>query len=306
MQELDASKLMDLHECVINGLKYLSGKKLPSLDFLNEYSRLFGVGSGNAEVTLRILLECSDAVIADESEYKKKLDIAKGIDTAILLSASGGKHAHIIGKDLNERDFEAYLFTCNPNALAREYFDEEKVSVFPSTKELYTYNFITYVSMILTKTKEDPGQILKYIMTEVDPLIPGTLGKYKAFYLIVPNRFNNIRDMFITKFDELFGSKISKRVFTPEQSKHAKTVVPSDEMFISLGYDNQLFGNEDVRLNIPLPENAGYAAMMAIGYYVIGNIQAQKPPWFKENLVPYCKWASEVFGHKIEPIVKYV
>ena len=110
--------------------------------------------------------------------------------------------------------------------------------------------------------------------------------------------------MFLTKFDELFGPLVSARVFTFEQTKHATTVVGSErELFISLGCDNGVFGHERARLQVPLPPNAGYGAMMAIGYYVIGRLQSQYPPWFKNSLSTYCAKASAVFGQTISPIV---
>jgi hypothetical protein len=50
-------------------------------------------------------------------------------------------------------------------------------------------------------------------------------SRYDAFYLMVPPALDSIREMFLTKFDELFGPLVSARVFTFEQTKHSKTVV---------------------------------------------------------------------------------
>lgn len=50
-------------------------------------------------------------------------------------------------------------------------------------------------------------------------------SRYDAFYLMVPPALDSIREMFLTKFDELFGPLVSARVFTFEQTKHAKTVL---------------------------------------------------------------------------------
>ena len=117
-----------------------------------------------------------------------------------------------------------------------------------------------------------------------------------AFYLIVEGRFNVIKEMFTTKFDELFGPKITGRCYTVEQTLHAKTVVPSDrEMFISFGYKNDVFGNEVARLNIPLFEGASHGAMISIGYYLIGKIQSQFHPWFKENAEQYKVLQPQLF-----------
>ena len=49
--------------------------------------------------------------------------------------------------------------------------------------------------------------------------------------------------------------------------------------------------------------DADYVAMMAIGYVVIGNIQKQFPPYYKERIETYCKETSEMFGSLISPIV---
>ena len=132
--------------------------------------------------------------------------------------------------------------------------------------------------------------------------IPSHLRRYDSFFIIIPPEFEPIREMFLTKFDELFGSKVSGRVFTVEQAKHAKTVVPSDrELFISFGYGNKLFGKH--RWDVPLPKGANYGTLMALGYYILGQIQKQHPPYFKKNIESYCKETSKMFGQKIEVIV---
>ena len=120
--------------------------------------------------------------------------------------------------------------------------------------------------------------------------------------MIVPERFDVIREMFLTKFDELFGPMLCGRVYTPEQTKHAKTVVPSDtELFVSFGYENKLFGTR--RLNLPLPAEAGCGMMVACGYYVIGCLQKQKEPYFKNHIEAYTREASRIFGQPISPLV---
>ena len=100
----------------------------------------------------------------------------------------------------------------------------------------------------------------------------------------------------------LFGSKISGRVFTLEQTKHAKTIVPSDkELFISFGEKNNIYGKK--RLNIALPKGIGYAGFIAIVYYFIGHIQKQNKPYFKQNIEKYVQFVSKVFNQKIRSIV---
>ena len=43
---------------------------------------------------------------------------------------------------------------------------------------------------------------------------------------------------------------------------------------------------------------------MAIAYFVIGKIQKDQPPWFKNNIAAYCQKASRIFKQEIKPIVE--
>ncbi len=290
-------KLINLDQGVIDALKLFQDQGLPSLQ-LPSFKRPLIVGSGNAAVTGKIIFQDSDAVFADESNYIQKLNAVKNIDGCVLISASGGKHAPLIAKELHQRKKKVILLTTNVSAPARVYVDE--MIVFPKQPEPYTYNTSTYLGMILSKTKENP----QHILTEIKKIkIPPNLKRYDSFFMIVPPEFELIREMFLTKFDELFGPKVSGRVFTVEQAKHAKTVVPSDrELFISFGWKNNLFGKH--RWDIPLPQRTDYGALMAIGYYVIGQIQQQHLPYFKQNIEKYCKETSKMFGEKIGVMVK--
>ena len=129
------------------------------------------------------------------------------------------------------------------------------------------------------------------------------IGEYEAYYFLLPEKCSSIASMFVTKFDELFGSKLLGRAFTFEQSKHAKTVISNEkELFISFGKENTTFGHN--RLHIPLPDNADYAAMMAIGYFVVGYIQKNKPPYFKDSIGAYMQEASKLFGNELTVIVE--
>lgn len=289
--------MIALDECVLNALQLFLDQE-PSALQLPLFKRPLVVGSGNAAITGKILFEDTDAVFTDESNYLQKLKIVKNIDGCVLISASGGKHAPLIAKELQKRKKQVILLTTNVNAPAREYVDE--MVVFPKNAEPYTYNTSTYLGMIFAKTRENPQKILKGLQKIK---IPEHLEKYDAFFLIVPPEFDLIREMFLTKFDELFGSKVSGRVFTVEQAKHAKTVVPSDkELFVGFGWKNTLFGKH--RWDIALPKDVGYGALMAIGYYVIGQIQKQHPPYFKQNIEKYCRETSKVFGEGIEVVAR--
>jgi len=288
--------LIDLDKCVIDALELFAKHKLKPLN-ISRFKRPLVVGSGNAAVTGKIIFKDSDAVFADESNYKQKLKSIKDIDGGILISASGGKHAPIIAKELKKRNKKVILITNNKNALAKPYSD--KMYVLPKNPEPYTYNTSTYMGIILSKTKENPKTILNHVKKIKTP----NFKKYDSFYIIVPDEFDNLRELFLTKFDELFGPKISGRVFTPDQTKHAKTVVPSDkEMFISIGYDNKIWGKH--RYNVKLSKSAKAAEFMAITYYIIGKIQKQNPPYFKNNILAYTQKASKLFNQEISVIVK--
>ena len=304
LKNFDISSLPNLDVVTLGALELFASQGVPTLD-LGDYARPLVLGSGNAAVTGKILFDDKDAVLADESTYEKKLASAQGIDGAILLSASGSKHAVALAKDLRERGIETRLLTNNPDAPAKEHIDEDKFFVFPKNREPYTYNTSTYMGMILGKTGEDPAAIKKFIEDKVDPLIPDNFTNYDAFYMLVPEGFDAFREMLTTKFDELFQPAVSGRVLTPEQSKHAKSVVKYDkELFVSFGYDNQTFGPEGNRLNIPLPDDADYGAMMAIAYYVVGKIQDQHPSYFQQGIEDYMKKAGEAFGITISAIVE--
>ena len=311
MRNTSFKSLINLDECVLEALKYLTPQRLAqsrvSLEkVMEKYSRPLVVGSGNAGFTGRIVFADKDAVFADESTYKHALRTIKAIDSVILVSASGGKHAPIIADYLARRKkkLPLILLTCNKRAKAKKYVDT--MIPFPSRPEPYTYNTSTYMGMILAKTKESTRKILRHIK-DVDAALeqhPTSFANYDAFFLLVPERFDLIREMLKTKFVELFGRRVARDIFTWEQAKHATTLVENDtELFISFGNKNRFWGKH--RLHIPLPDKADYGAMMAVGYYVIGKIQAQKLPWFKNSVSSYCKKAKQWFGKELDVIVEY-
>ena len=303
MKNFGVDSLPNLDTCVLGALELFIEQGLPSFN-IHRHGRSLIVGSGNAASTARILFEDHDAVFANESTYQKVLPSIHLVSRGIIISASGGKHAPGIAQYLGERGLEVTLLTCNKDAPAKEHIPDGKVIVFPKQREPYTYNTSTYMGMILSKKREKPQYILDHIENAVKPAVDDfDFSRFDGFYFIVPDKFDKLREIFATKFVELFGRKVARDIFTPEQSKHATTVVQSDaELFVSFGYENNTWGKH--RLHIPLPSGAGYAAMMAIGYYVIGKIQAQKPPWFKERIQEYCEEAGRGFDQIIKPIVE--
>jgi hypothetical protein len=235
-------------------------------------------------------------VFASESQYQRVLERMPDLDHAVVISASGGKHAPILIKDLIRRGLMPHLITCDADSPAARLLAKDRVTATRSQAEPLTYNTSTYLGMILAKTREDPAQIKRFILDEIQPALPD-FAPYRAFYLMLRPRFEVEREMFVTKFDELFGGRISGRCYTTEQTLHAKTVVPWDkELFVALGCANAHFGS--ARLQIKLPDNAGFAQMLAVGYYLIGRIQKAMPPWFKQHVGAYERLQSQLFAEK--------
>lgn len=298
----DAMPTLDI--AVLGALEMLARTDLPLLEMGNMGTPLV-IGSGNALATGRFLFARSRAIFASESVYEDRLaQHREQISSAVIISASGGKHAVGIAETLASQGIETWLFTNNPDAPARRSVADDHVLVFPKNREPYTYNTSTYMSMLAALSKENAGDIFRFIEREVNSVIPD-FSEYDSFYFIVPPQFATIREMLLAKFDELFGSKVTARVFSLEETKHAKTVVPSEtECFIALGEENDLFGLPHNRLFVPLPADAGPVAFMAISYFLIGQIQKDHPPYYMEHIHAYTERASDIFKQDISPIVE--
>ena len=271
---------------VINALGLFIKQGVPVLD-RGCFKNPLVVGSGNAAETGKIIYEDVDAVSASESSYERELEARPSIDGAILISASGGKSSIAIAENLKKRGLETKLLTCNSDAPAKKFIEDKNVFIFPKNSEPYTYNTSTYMGMILGKTQENPKEIYEYLKDVVEPRLCD-FKNYTGFYWMLLKEHLNISKMFQVKFEELFARRFGRDFYTPEFAKeHATDVVPTpNEIAISIGYDNQEFGEN--RINIPLPSGVDYGRVMATGYYIIGKIQSQKPPWFKENIVDWC------------------
>lgn len=302
IKKMDEKHIPDLSVVTLGALELFSKEGFPKVK-LPDFKNPAIAGSGNAKITARILLSGKSAVYANESNYR---DIAKrdDIDGAIVFSASGEKHAPLqVMAFLNEK-IDTYLVTCTEGSEATKLLDEDKIIVTPKNREPYTYNTSTYLGWLFALTGEDPQKILHFINLRVKPIIPDNIKEYKGFLLITPDKFQIENLLFETKFIELFGRRLARDVKTFEELKHAITVVPYDkELCIQFGEGkNDYDGNI---LKIPLPQNASYASMMAIGYFVIGQIQKQQPQYFKDNIINYTKKAaSKIFGKGIKTIVE--
>jgi len=309
LENFSINNLPDLDTVVLGALELFAEAALPKVD-VSMYKRPLVVGSGNAEATGRIIFEKADAIFASESTYKEKLQEIPAIDGVVLISASGEKHAPIIAHASGKLGKHVTLITSSRGSSASTELDHEHPYdeyVFPKNREPYTYNTSTYMAMILGSSGEDPQEVHDFITDVVDKVVLPNFNDFNSYYLIVPARFNGIIRMLQVKFIELFGRTVARDVETAEYVAHATTVVPGDELFISFGTEkekNTTWGKETRRLHIPLPENADYAMMMAVSYYIIGKIQKARPQLFKENIEVYMKEASKAFGHELKVIVE--
>lgn len=293
MATFSMKNIPDLDVCVLGALELFADKKLPKIKIPN--GKILVVGSGNALATGKIIFRNRDAVFASESDYEEKLRHFK-FNIGVVISASGGKHAPNIVKKMKSKKIKTFLITNTEDSLASKF--SSKTFVLPKQREPYTYNTSTYLSMIFASEKENLGNIYKHL----NRIKVSSMKKYDSFYLILPKEFDAVREMLVTKFDELFGPMILGRVYTTEQTKHAKTVTPSNkELFISFGEKNNIYGKN--RLFVPLPKDSKFGGMIATAYYVIGEIQKQKEPYFKKNIDRYTKESSKIFKQEIKAIV---
>jgi len=305
MNEFTIDNLPDLDVAVSAALEMLAEHKLSRIN-INQYERPLVVGSGNAEATGRIIFADSDAIFASESTVDDKLANISDIDEVIIVSASGGKHAPIIARKAKLANKHTTLITNTANsAVTKELSDDDlTVHLYPKNREPYTYNTSTYLAMILGFTGEDPSIIKQFIDNQISNIALPDLSRFQRYYLIVPPQFAGIIRMLQVKFIELFGRNIARDVETAEYVRHATTVAPSDELFISFGDTNDLWGDPGNRLNIPLPVDGNYGTMMAVGYYIVAQIQKSQQQYFKQNIESYCSFISGVFKENIQPIVE--
>ncbi len=305
LDNFDIDSLPDLDTVVMGALELFSNVDVPKLD-LRAYKHPLIVGSGNAEATGRILFHDADAIFASESSYEGELESIDAIDGVVLISASGGKHAPIIAKCSRDHGRHVSLITNTPDSPADHELDHEHPYdefVFPKNREPYTYNTSTYLGMILGKTGESAADIMKFIDENVATIDWPDFASFDKYYIIIPSQFSEFKRMIEVKFIELFGRNIARDVETAEYVRHATTVAPANELFISFGEENTTWGKPENRLNVPLPEKADYGAMLAIGYYTVAQIQKAHPQYFKDNIAEYTVMVSEIFGSEIKPIV---
>ena len=342
----DTMQLDTLDQTVLKGLDFLAevqaNGKLPEFDE-HEFKRPLCIGSGLSDTTLRKMYNNVDAVFANESDYEAAYQRVKGsIDQVVILSISGGKHSPSIAEWAKGEGLHTRLLTCNPQTPVLDVVDDHVLYPSPSKhaanksenpdcdQEPLTYNFATYTGLIMSKTGESAAAAKKWIMEVVEPILEsfeeksGKIGQYESFFGLVPENLHLLGYRGIVKFQELFSQQYGVDFCTPEDTKHAKTVVPTlgegeqhidpktghpiqykKQLFMSFGFNNSTYGNEEDRLNIPFPENADYAAGTAIIYYVIGRLQDELPPLYKLNVAAYAQEQGRLFGSKMSILQDY-
>jgi len=301
MDTFTEDSLPSLSTCTLAALELFADQGLPQVK-IPDYHKPVIVGSGNAKTTASILYAGTNAIFADENNYQQALD--QKPDGAVIFSASGEKHATLVANYYHSHHLNTTLLTCNPHSSAGKIIGPQNTIVTAKNREPYTYNTSTYMGWILAKTRENPSDILDFIHHQVSPYIPSDIGNYQGYLLVTPELFANGNRLFDVKFTELFARRVARDIRTFEELKHAVTVIPFDqEICIQFGSQHADFVGH--QLSVPLPDNFGFAAIMAVGYYTIGRIQETKPQWFQQNIANYIKQASSTsFGHGLSVIVK--
>jgi hypothetical protein len=178
--------------------------------------------------------------------------------------------------------------------------------IMPKVREPYTYNTSTYFGYMLAENPDLDLHAFESFLTGKFEKLLSTIpfGKYKSFFVVLPDSFVLLREMVEIKFIELFGRKIARDIFTYEQMKHATTVV-ADEGELFLCFDNKAeirYGENQV--NLPIFDESSYALMMLTAYYLVGKIQASFPPYFMDSIEQYCEEAKQKSGFTIKPWVE--
>ncbi|NCC71593.1 hypothetical protein EOM09_08535 [bacterium] len=228
-------------------------------------------------------------IFADEGNLKEVLKIYKPliqkkiIRQALIISASGEKDAIWEINEAKKYKLKTQLLTCNKQASAAKIAD--KTRVFKKITEPYSYNFSTYLSMILAKYQENPKKI-KNFLNKLN--VPKKFNNFQYFTFILPDKYRAITDMIKVKDDEMFAANSSLRAFSEGQARHAKFIYQAKkELVISFG-SNKYFGYPENRWEIKLPKYENYAFHLSLGYYLVGLIQTKKPDYFKNSLEDYC------------------
>ena len=299
------SRLDNLDVTVIKALEHFSANPPHPLS-LDSSGWPIIVGSGNAYNTGLVIFGKQPAVIVNESGFKevirnyRPLIKSRVISQAIVISASGEKDSVWETKLARKAGLKTHLITCHADSTAAQIANQ--VTAYERLPEPYTYNVSTYLGMMLGASREKADRILSFLKKVSLP----RFADFQAYAFILPDRFAAIAPMLEIKRHELFGPHVSLRAFSEGEARHAKFVNSWDkELVISFG-PNKHFGETKSRQQISLPGWADNGLVMALAYFLIGKIQAVKPPYFRRNIEKYCLLGPRAYGQKkpFEIIVK--
>lgn len=281
--------LPTLDDIVLQSLDFFTENPPPTLD-VGSFSMPFVIGSGNASNTGRILFSGTAAIIGDESNFKSLAAayapaVKQGlIRDAVIISASGEKDSVWEAEFAKSIGLRTTLLTCKPNSSAAKISDT--VVTYKSIAEPYTYNTSTYLGMILSATREKADAISVFIRSLK---LPDAFSGYEAYAFVLPDEYQAVCPMLEIKRDELFGPHVMLRANSQGYSRHAKFVHPWEkELVISIGNENPYFGLADHRWFIPLPAGSGFGLVECLGYYICGQLQRVKPPYFADHIEAFC------------------
>lgn len=283
----------NLDQTVMDGLEFLKKQKLSRI-VVPRKQKILVIGSGNALMTGQIIFRNNYAIYANESNFRELLKLHLDVRVVVVISASGSKHAPLIIRHLKNIRKKIILLTSTQNSQAEILLSDyrnKQVRVYPKLSEMYTYNFTTYLAMILPHTSDSIQDIINFLNKKIS-IDEIEIGKYSSFFFIIPDKFTHVARMLHIKFMELFGRNVGREIETEENMMHATTVVPSEELFISFNKNNKHYG--DKRLHIKLPKHADYAFMVATAYFLIGKIQRNKEAMFAKNISEYIERTNRI------------
>ncbi len=293
-----------LDQIVLDTLHLFQSKTALTKIDLSKFHTPLVVGSGNGYYTGRIIFRNSPAYFAVEAEVQTKLENIPSISDVVVVSASGEKHAPIILEVAKKLGKKTFLISSSETSSGREIAD--KSIIMPKVREPYTYNTSTYFGYMLAEHPDLDLQAFESFLThKFEGLLTAIpFGKYKSFFVVLPDQFVLLREMVEVKFIELFGRKIARDIFSYEQMKHATTVV-ADEDELFLCFDNKAeIKYWKHQVNLPIFDESSYALMMLTAYYMVGKIQGSFPPYFMDSIEDYCVNAKEKFWFSIKPWVE--
>lgn len=282
------NKIENLDETVIKALNYFIKERPKKLNFKRSQLKLV-IGSVNAYNTAKLIFADFPVIFADETNLIKTLENFKTIinkkiiDEAIVISASGEKDAIWEIKACKDLKIKTTLLTCNLKASSIKLAD--KAIVFNKIAEPYSYNFSTYISMLLAYFQEDPKQIKNYLL---NLKTPKNFKNYSYYSFILPNKWRAVADMIKVKDDEMFAAKSKIRAFSEGQARHAKFIYQDkNELVISFA-KNKYFGKKENRWEINTGNKKEAAFALSLAYFIVGLIQKNKTDYFKKSLKDYC------------------